>query len=131
MALSTLSPTIAEVDFARLSLCNTVETSKHLPPFSQLVFFESTVNMVNRWSNQIPALLDSQNSPGAANAVFAIRNILFNNPPTQIVCGIPINDLPQVYKDFLAFTLKLVDAQAPKVCPFLRGAKFLFLIILS
>ena len=95
--------------------------------------------LVNQWSDQIPLLVDSADSPAGVNLVFAIRKDLYVAPQfTQCILGIPASDLPPAFPAFLAMIFKLIGAQKTenkppvKVCRLLRSSnQFLIFIFLA
>jgi hypothetical protein len=104
-----------------LTIRNSIQTSlkTDLPPDVLAGVIAPLVTTVNQWSTQIPVLLEGTGSTASVNIVFAIRSDLFHAPRfTQNVFGLPLNELPAPYQEFVSFIHKLIDAQktSVKVC---------------
>jgi hypothetical protein len=70
------------------------------------------LSCVNKWANQIPAMLEGTGATNGANLVFAIRKELFVPPQfTNSVFGIALADLPTPFQEFATFIRELQDAQ--------------------
>jgi hypothetical protein len=107
---NSLNPSYNAVCSIKSSITTTLSTE--LPPGIRAGVIAPLLVQVNQWASQIPLMLESTASPTPSNIIFAIRKDLFLAPfYTQNSLGIASADLPTPFHDFLAFIVKLNEAQ--------------------
>lgn len=119
---NTLTPSYSVISSLKTAIVNALATE--LPSDVRASMIAPLLLQINQWASQIPILVDSSGPPLYANIIFAIRKDLFISPLfTHCVLGIPMAELPPAFSEFLAFILKLIEAQKsdkdkspPKVC---------------
>jgi len=105
-----LNPSYNAVCSIKSSITTTLSTE--LPPGIRAGMIAPLLVQVNQWTSQISLMLESTASPTPSNVVFAICKDLFLAPFfTQSSLGIASADLPTPFHDFLAFIVKLNEAQ--------------------
>ncbi len=123
-----LNPPFQTVSTVRSSILGNLKLE--LPPAILANTIAPLLSTVNLWSSQIPVMLEGSGTSNSANLVFAIRKDLFQYPLyTQCVLG-PIVDLPPPFHEFIAFILKLIEAQKgdkEKPVPKVRLVRSLFI----
>lgn len=108
----TLDPTPATVAGIQLSIQGQLKSG--LPTALLVDSISPLLATVNKWQDHIPLLLEGNAMEQHANIIFSIRKDLFQVPNfTQSTFGPVLNDLPASFKDFVAFTYKLIEAQKP------------------
>jgi hypothetical protein len=117
-----LDPSLAVMSTIRTTIQNNLKAD--LPSDLLANIVAPFLSQVNRWSTQIPVILEGSGPPLAANLVFAIRKDLFGGPQfNHCVLATSASELPAPFQEFQEFISKLIEAQKgdpkfqPKVSP--------------
>jgi hypothetical protein len=105
-----LDPSIATVQTLKISICTMLQSP--MPQDLKTSAIALILSSVNKWSSQIPVMLEGASAPASANLVFAIRKDLFASPTfTQSVFNVNLSNLPAPFQEFISFTHSLIEAQ--------------------
>lgn len=130
-----LIPEFATIAATRGNIITILKAGLPLDTSSSII--ASSLSLVNQWATQIPLVLSSKAPSNALELVFAIRKDLFVAPSfEETTLDIPVADLPDSFRTFLAFSRELSQAQknlAKVLCNlfvFLSDRSFLFFFFL-
>ncbi|MDX6296098.1 MAG: hypothetical protein QOH50_5492 [Kribbellaceae bacterium] len=107
---STLNPSLSVAQNMKNSISGVLQSD--FPGETRALMIAPLLTSFNKWSTQIPFMLEGTGHSASANLVFSVRKELFHAPAfSTCTLGIPLKELPQAFTEFLEFIQKLQDAQ--------------------
>lgn len=107
---STLNPSLSVAQNMKNSILGVLQSD--FPGETRALMIAPLLSSFNKWTTQIPLMLEGTGHSASANLVFAVRKELFHSPAfSTCTLGIPLKELPQAFTEFLEFIQKLQDAQ--------------------
>jgi hypothetical protein len=107
---SALNPTFLTVTALKNAIAGILKAD--LTPEALATSIAPSLIIINKWSTQIPLMLEGSVPLVNANLIFSIRKDLFIGPLfNQATFGTPLSNLPPPFQEFVTFINKLIDAQ--------------------